>query len=263
MKEPPPTPLQRFPEQARPQFTARTLFLVLVVIVLMILSFGLGQIVDQYYSYGFATDIAPFLGLPSFTAPSPIGTPTSGIPPTAVPLPINEDFSKEYSDLWQYFGNPLVTEKIENGQFSGVLTTGWGEVAQLWIGNTAWTNYIVSLTAGFGNGYDHHLLIGFRVADLRNMIALDCNRIRHCAWVIIQDGEREELPTRQEMYFQPLTISVEGDTFIAIGEHTYYEPKRMSFILPPKYQGKFLGGGVLLEIRSTMEVDFISIHPFP
>ena len=44
---------------------------------------------------------------------------------------------------------------------------------------------------------------------------------------------------------------------------TLLDPKtRMSFILPPKYVGKFSGGGVLLQMKES-EIDFIQIHALP
>lgn len=185
------------------------------------------------------------------------------IPPTAVSLPIREDFSQQYSDLWTVIGNPLVTENIEFGSFSGVLTTGFDDTAKLLIGNTAWTDYLVSVQVSmpFRESY---FIIGVRVIDINNMIALECSSYGQiCNWAILYQGEREQLPTDRQMGMLPLTITVQGDTFTALGGGLGTSTTTMSFVLPPKYKGKFPGGGVILQIISNLEVDYIQIDPLP
>jgi DNA-binding CsgD family transcriptional regulator len=193
---------------------------------------------------------------PSFTA-----TPT--IPPTSVPLPIREDFSQQYSDLWWVLGDPILTESIPLVPYSGVLTTRESESATLLIGNTAWTNYVVSFRAA-SNGLTSNILIGVRVIDLNNMIALDCNIAgNHCTWVIIYKGNRDVLPTESKMMlFYDFILTVEGDTFRAIGKWPDSTESRMSIVLPSQYQGKFSGGGVLIQIKDV-GVDYVEINSLP
>jgi hypothetical protein len=196
---------------------------------------------------------------------TPEETATSENPPTAIPLPIKEDFSHQYSELWRVIGNPFITENVQfaDSRFSGVLTTDMGDTATLWIGNTAWTDYLVSLRVSIPFR-DCHLRIGLRVKDINNMVALDCgSRYSECSWIIIENGQEDRLPTETQLYKDPLTITVQGDTFTAVGNFPDYPSQTMSLILPPKYKGKFNGGGVLLQITSSLTIDFIQIDPFP
>ena len=134
------------------------------------------------------------------------------ISPTAVPLPIKEDFSKKYSNLWWVSGDPLVTDHVWS-QYSGVLTTEKGSTAIMMIGNTAWTDYLVSLRA-YTQG-SNQSTIGVRVNDPNNMIILECIGY-YCQWVIIYQGQRDVLPGWQTMIFDVnLDITVKGDTFAA------------------------------------------------
>lgn len=191
-------------------------------------------------------------------------SPTPQVSPTPLSLPIREDFSEKYGDLWLESGNPIVVESIPFGRYKGVLTTDEGQTAKLFIGNTAWTDYIVTLTMRMPR-IDNHLLIGVRVKDPNNMIALDCTNGYICAWVVRSDGVWDRTPTEKWMVYDTFTITVQGDKFIAVASCMTCNPQshEMSYILPPKYEGKFPGGGVLIEITSIMEVDYIEIHEFP
>lgn len=210
------------------------------------------------------TSIIPLSDTPEPTlAPEPTLTYTPEIPPTAVPFPVREDFSKKYSDLWWVSGNPFVSENIQFGNFSGVLTTYENETATLMIGNTAWSDYVVSLSTHMPL-ITNHMLIGVRAKDLNNMIALDCRYDRLCQWVIVYQGVWETLPTNKVMYITLLTITAEGDTFTAVGRHPgNASVDTLSFVLPPKYDGMFQGGGVVLQITSAMEIDYVDINPLP
>jgi hypothetical protein len=95
------------------------------------------------------------------------------------------------------------------------------------------------------------------------MIALDCHQY-HCVWVVIENGKREELSSSQKMNMRSmLTLNVQGDTLTATGlfPDPVLDDDQMLLVLPPKYAGKFTGGGVFLQITDT-EVDFIEIQPF-
>ncbi len=162
-------------------------------------------------------------------------------------------------------GNPIITENIQFGResFSGVLTAEMGDTATLSIGNTAWTDYLVSLRVDMPFR-DNHLRVGVRVMDINNMIALDCEPSAYlCTWIVVYNGEEDKLPTETQLYMDALTISAQGDTFTAVGNYPGFPSTKMSLILPPKYKGKFSGGGVLLRITSALEIDFIQIDPFP
>lgn len=196
---------------------------------------------------------------------TPEETAATEITPVAVELPVHEDFSQQYRKEWRVIGNPFITENIQfaDSRFSGVLTTDMGDTATLWIGNTAWTDYLVSLRVSIPFR-DNHLRIGLRVKDINNMVALDCgSRYSECSWIIIENGQEDRLPTETQLYKDPLTITVQGDTFTAVGNFPDYPSQTMSLILPPKYKGKFDGGGVLLQITSSLTIDFIQIDPFP
>ncbi len=154
-----------------------------------------------------------------------------------------------------------MTERVDWGAYSGVLTTDPGATATMLIGNTAWTDYVVSLRAGFPRN-DNSLLIGVRAKDPNNMIGLECNGII-CSWIIVKDGGRDNLPATSEMHLGILSLTVEGNTFTVVSDISSNQPNTMSLVLPPKYQGLFQGGGVLLQVTSAMEVDFIEIDPLP
>ena len=198
---------------------------------------------------------------------TPEETATSTIPPMPLTSRIREDFSHPYSELWWVSGEPLVTESIMGGLYSGVLTTQEGQTATLLIGNTAWTNYAVSFAAKIWNQTSEgtHLFIGLRVIDLNNMIGLDCESAYLCTWVVIYQGEWDKLPTTEVFYTeQPVTITVDGDTFTAKGFDQYgYKPETAAFVLPPKYKGKFNGGGVMIQLTSVVEIDYVEIDPLP
>jgi len=196
---------------------------------------------------------------PTFTL-EPTLTFTPEVPPTAVPLPIREDFSRQYSDLWTVTGNPFLSESTANFNFKGVLTTNEDERASLRIGNTAWTDYLVELRE-VAIWMNKDLIIGVRVKDLNNMVGLECTG--SCRWFVIYNGIREEIGKRDSIYMaDKFTLSAQGDTFTAVG-HTNdpnMDDFQMLLVLPPKYQGKFPGGGVLLEILGV-EIDYIAIYP--
>jgi hypothetical protein len=196
---------------------------------------------------------------------TPENTATLEIPPTAVLLPIIEDFSKEWRPEWRVIGNPYVTESVHTRDgfaFSGVLTTGLGETATLWIGNTAWTDYTIAF-AGTLAGQGTALTIGLRVEDLNNMVAISCRPFTACHWVIIDDGIREDLPGETTFWTTSVIINVEGDTYTAAGSHPGFQTMNMRLVLPPKYEGKFKSGGVMFQITSNLEIDNIEIHQFP
>jgi outer membrane biosynthesis protein TonB len=199
----------------------------------------------------------------TFTSEAPTLTATPEVLPTAIPLPIREDFSEKYSDLWWVSGNPIISENIAFGDYSGVLTTNQHETATLLIGNESWSDYVVSTRVRMPRT-DNHLLIGVRVKDLNNMLALDC-AYSTCSWVIFYEGEPENLSnTLSSMYFDPLTLTVEGDKITAFGRYrNFSRTYTMSFFIPPKYEGSFDGGGVMIQMTSVMEIDYIEINPLP
>jgi hypothetical protein len=208
------------------------------------------------------TSLSP-TSAPSATTP-PTVSPTSGVPPTAVPLPIKEDFSKNYSDLWTVIGNPLVTEKGPLGYYSGVLTAKLYDPSSMFIGNTAWSDYVISIRAYDVVIIGYELTIGIRVKDRNNMIALECTS-PGCSWSVIDEGKHETLLTNQDAWMSKnFTLTVRGDTFLGVGDppSSSIEPSTTSLILPPKYEGKFQGGGIYLRFQNT-EIDYIQIDPLP
>jgi hypothetical protein len=195
---------------------------------------------------------------------TPEETATPEITPTALSLPIREDFSQQYGDLWRVIGEPFITENIEfgNSSYSGVLTVDMAETAILWIGNTAWTDYVVSVRANMPFR-DTYLLIGVRVKDINNMVAIECDHNFICSWVVVYQGVKDTLPTGSQIYMEPITITAQGDTFTAVGYYPSLDSVTAKLVLPPKYQGKFSGGGVLLQLTSTLAIDYIQIDPYP
>ena len=102
------------------------------------------------------------------------------------------------------------------------------------------------------------------------MILLECE-VQKCRWSIVYEGQKDQLPTEkrlQDMWnYEMITITAEGETFTMVAKHPSYDDDTMSLVLPPKYQGKFPGGGVLFQLTNKnnglVEIDFIEIHPFP
>lgn len=190
---------------------------------------------------------------------TPEATFTPGIPPTPVPLPIRENFSKQYSDLWRVSGEPFLSAG-DTMNYDGVLTVKFDETGSIWIENSGWTDYIV-LTSISSRAGDPVFTLGVRVKDLNNMVAFKCDF--SCSWIVVKDGITDELLTSQSMDTEgEFKISAEGDSFIATGtfgrgNQTYTS----ALTLPPKYQGIFPSGGVLLEIVNGTEVDHIEIQP--
>lgn len=191
--------------------------------------------------------------------PSPTLTYTPEVHPTAFPLPIKENFNQQYSDLWTVSGDPIVAKSIHY-DYDGVLTTRQGGRASISIGNTAWTNYAVTFRSDWLGGGEGFITIGVRMTDLNNMIQLAC-RFETCDWIVVYQGEHDVIQTQQSFWMrQNVIVSAEGDTFTAFGDGGSQPDITLSFILPPKYKGKFPGGGVYLEI-SNMEVDYVEIQP--
>jgi hypothetical protein len=183
---------------------------------------------------------------------------TSSIPPTAVPLPIKEDFSTQYSDLWWVSGNPLVVGRVWS-PYDGVVTTQQNEYVTLWIGNTAWKNYVVAFRAWRADSSE--LNVGVRVSDLNNSVQFECIRF-NCHWLIISDGARDQIPGEQAVTPDAnFTFTVQGDTYTMLVKSAVPEV-RMSLILPPKYKHKFQDGGVLFQF-TNIEIDYIEINPLP
>jgi hypothetical protein len=199
----------------------------------------------------------------------PTETTTPTVQPTALPLPITEDFSQQYSDLWRVIGNPIIIERTQNsyGAYSGVLTSGDSGLATLMIGNSAWTDLIVNLASSCWNcpvAEIGKIVIGVRVEDMNNMVALVCTGFYDCTWTIFEDGVEKKTPAYAFMAItENLTITVQGNSFTAIGESQSRGRVTNSMILEPQYQGKFTNGGVLLQVSPEREVDFIQIYPLP
>ena len=190
---------------------------------------------------------------------SPEITSTSGIPPTAVPLPIREDFKGQYSDLWWISGNPLIVDNVWSG-YDGVATTEKDQYATMSIGNTAWKNYVVTFRA-YRLVDISQLEVGVRVGDLNNMVEIECVPI-NCHWVIISDGERDQIPGDQAVTDNvTYTFTVQDNSFILLAKSVAPDV-RMSLVLPPKYKDKFQSGGVLFRFKDV-EFDFIEINPLP
>jgi hypothetical protein len=184
-------------------------------------------------------------------------SPTTSIPPTAVPLPIREDFSTGYSDLWTVVGNPVIT--------GDVLTSRPGESITFLIGNTGWKNYVVSLKANLLTGADPwpSLFIGVRVIDLNNMIGLDCTYFNECTWVVIRKGGQDRLPITDNMVTsEGLTITVQDNVITAQSSYNTIA-YRMSLVIPKEYEEVFTAGGFMLRMTSAGEVDYIQIDPLP
>jgi len=205
----------------------------------------------------------------TFTSPPPTDTLTStpAVLPTAVPLPIREDFSKAYSELWQIMGDPFVAEAAPGNYadyrgYRGILTAKADETTSIQIGNTAWTDYVVSLREAPTNFSYDKFAIGIHVIDLNNMIIFECDS--RCDWVVIYKGERDVLLPDQEMFLSEYFIlTVQGDTFVATGDPIQgFSKTTSSLILPPRYKGIFTGGGVYLQM-TNIQLDYIEIQPFP
>jgi hypothetical protein len=273
----PPTPLLSGPRVGFPWvFLTGIVIVVMAVMVVMValLILGIRNAQNEPRSNsqnGLQTQIpeasATSTRNPTATSTETL-TPTPVITPTPMPLPIKEDFSEQYSDLWWVIGDPILTESIAGGQFSGVLTNRGGEMSTLLVGNTAWTDYVIYIRANlWTSGYPPPtILIGVRVIDLNNMIALDCyDNMPSCDWVIIYEGVEDRIKVGQQMIMNyGLRIVVQGDTVSALVQNVPSSgEQRMSIILPAKYKDKFQGGGVLLQTTSFIEVDYVEIESLP
>lgn len=208
--------------------------------------------------------------LPSRT-PTPEVSPTSEntatpeITPTPIPLPIREDFNNPISPLWIQSGSPIFVTS-ERGQYDGVFTTREEMTASLTVGNTAWRDYIISLSAMGTPGDPLYIEISIRMEDINNRIILFCdNRFggdRNCSWVVVHEGIRNVVQELQYLNLEDtLTLSVHGNTFTANTSYEGGTERTSQLILPLDYEGMFDGGGVMVEIKDS-EVDFIEIQPF-
>ena len=186
---------------------------------------------------------------------TPEASTTSGVSPTAVPMPIIENFNKPWSDVWQATGDPILTIAKFGPPFDGVLTTVPGHSATMAVGNIAWADYIIHIRGYIGSG---QFFFGFRVKDLNNMLGIDCDGF-FCNWVAIRNGAKEVLSKVEDIDFVPeFTINVDGENFNGSTKASYSRPALL--ILPPKYQGQFLNGGVYFRFRDV-EIDYIEILP--
>jgi hypothetical protein len=200
-------------------------------------------------------------GDPSST-PSPTDTQTNTPEPTltytpevAVPLPIIEHFNKPMSNFWQITGDPILTTS-DLYSYDGVLTTLDQHFASVQIGNKAWADYIIHFKANSGAG---EIILGFRVQDLNNMLGIQCVAY-NCEWVVINNGVKESISRASDISFQnEFTLTVEGDNYNGVTNWgSGFEEDHPFLVLPPKYQGKFLTGGIYIRFKDT-QIDYIEI----
>jgi hypothetical protein len=200
------------------------------------------------------TETLPSSPTPSNTS-TPQSSPTVEVFPTAIPMPIIENFNKPWNDSWQATGDPILTTAKFGAPFDGVLTTVPGHFATMAVGNRAWTDYIIHIRGYIGDG---QFFFGFRVKDLNNMLGIDCDSFA-CNWVAIRNGTKEVLHKVEDIDFVPeFTLNVEGESFNGSTKDFYARPALLT--LPPQYQGQFLNGGVYFRFRDV-EIDYIEILP--
>jgi hypothetical protein len=180
---------------------------------------------------------------------------TPGIPPTAVPLPIIENFIEPISDVWQTTGDPYTASAITDTTYNGVLVSQKDTYATLQVGNTAWTDYVIHIKSRPLQG---EMILGFRVKDPNNMLAIHCFNYT-CNWEVYKDGILEVLRPADGS-FEDLTLSIKGNNFtgktrIGIG----IQDEETFITLPGQYQGQFDSGGVYIKFKN-MEIDLIEIQ---
>jgi hypothetical protein len=181
----------------------------------------------------------------TFTSPPPTDTSTPEATPTAVPLPIRENFDQQYSDVWIPIGNPIIA--------NGFLVNSEGQWSGIWTGNQAWKDYVVT----FRTRYDGELIIGLRAQDPNYMIQLRCGGW-NCKWVIETHQEEIEVGYMTQIVDQGVQITVKGDTFTSSDNYG----RTMHLIIPPKYKGMFDSGGVFINLEIP-ELDYIQIDALP
>jgi hypothetical protein len=194
----------------------------------------------------------------TLTSAPPTDTSVPTVSPTAIPLPIIEDFKKPMSKLWQITGDPILTTTNTSMDYDGVLTTSKGQYASIAIGNTAWSDYVIHIRAFNEVG---NIFLGFRVKDLNNMLAIECEAW-NCNWVVIENGAKEIISeTRDIWFYDDFTLNVVNENLNGVSHYGGGLPDRFPFlVLPPKYQGKFLNGGIYIRFMDV-EIDDIKIFP--
>src|SRR5688572_9409828 len=97
------------------------------------------------------------------------------IPPTAVPFPIRVDFNDPIQPFWVTGGSPIFASAESRGYgFDGVFTAPAETPASLFVGNSAWTDYVVSYRAnGVPGGQIRHE-VSVRMKDMNNRVVLFC-----------------------------------------------------------------------------------------
>jgi hypothetical protein len=186
-------------------------------------------------------------GLTLTSVPTPIPTDT----PVPIKLPFDDEFTKNYDPRWKVLaGDPIVV--------NGSLTVNGDNGAWLYLGDSSWTDYVVSLSIKYsGGGFG----VAVRIQDPNNFIYFRFKSGEGWAWYIVQDGNYTMVPSTNTMYsidyINSLLISVKGNEFTA----TKQQSQRSSyFILPDKYAAKFFSGGVALYIEPGTNIDYFRVN---
>jgi hypothetical protein len=199
----------------------------------------------------------------TFTSLPPTQTSTQAVLPTAVPLPIIERFKGPISSVWTVTGEPILTTTNFTGDYDGILTGPPGQPVAISAGNTAWSDYIIHIREYHESGY---FLLGFRVQDLSNMLGIECEGM-NCNWIVVKDGKKEVLSKANDISFlNEFTLTLAGENINGLTNYGGGFGEAHPFmVLPPKYQGQFLNGGVYIRFIKNqgygLEVDYIEILP--
>ena len=197
---------------------------------------------------------------PEHTA-TPEDTATPEITPTPIPFPGRENFNVQYSSSWEPFGDPFLSTGTRTWGTDGILTVREDTTGGLEIGNIGWTDYVVSLSARNFGGNPYKFEISVRMKNLDNRIILSCDSLE-CGWIVVHEGRYDVLSEPQRMdLWRSFTMTVQGNTFSAVGVADGGFHQNMQLILPPKYTDQFSGGGVRVEI-SNFSIDYIEIQPY-
>jgi DNA-binding CsgD family transcriptional regulator len=192
----------------------------------------------------------------TFTSLPPTDTSIPTVAPTAVPLPIIEHFNEPMKKVWEVTGDPILTTSNTGLGYDGVLTTLKEHFASIAVRNIASSDYIIHIRVYHEIG---SVFLGFRVKDLNNMLGIECESW-NCNWVVIEGGVKEIISEARDIYMETeFTLTVEGENFNGITSYgSGFDERHPFLVLPPKYEGKFLNGGIYIRFKDV-EIDYIEI----